>query len=73
VALARAAYSPASAFLLDDPLSAVDPRVGQVLFDKCIGNTGLLQGVCCVLCAVCCCYVLLLREPCLCITRATCF
>lgn len=44
VALARAAYSGASVHLLDDPLSAVDPRVGQVLFDKCIGPTGLLKG-----------------------------
>ena len=44
VALARAAYSGASVQLLDDPLSAVDPRVGQVLFDKCIGPTGLLKG-----------------------------
>jgi ABC-type arginine transport system ATPase subunit len=45
VALARAAYSGASVHLMDDPLSAVDPRVGQVLFDKCIGPTGLLKGV----------------------------
>lgn len=44
MALARAAYSGASVHLLDDPLSAVDPRVGQVLFDKCIGPTGLLNG-----------------------------
>ena len=29
VALARAAYSGADILLLDDPLSAVDPRVGQ--------------------------------------------
>jgi ATP-binding cassette subfamily C (CFTR/MRP) protein 4 len=44
VALARAAYSGASVHLMDDPLSAVDPRVGQVLFDQCIGPTGLLKG-----------------------------
>lgn len=30
--------------LLDDPLSAVDPRVGRILFDQCIGNNGLLAG-----------------------------
>ena len=30
--------------LLDDPLSAVDPRVGRTLFGECIGNTGLMQG-----------------------------
>jgi len=34
VALARAAYSGADVMLLDDPLSAVDPRVGRILFDK---------------------------------------
>lgn len=34
VALARAAYSGADVLLLDDPLSAVDPRVGRILFDK---------------------------------------
>ena len=36
VALARAAYSNADIFLLDDPLSAVDAHVGQHLFEKCI-------------------------------------
>lgn len=30
--------------LLDDPLSAVDPRVGRILFDQCIGNGGLMAG-----------------------------
>ncbi|KAF6260228.1 P-loop containing nucleoside triphosphate hydrolase protein [Scenedesmus sp. NREL 46B-D3] len=44
VALGRAAYSAASVQLLDDPLSAVDPRVGRILFDKCIGPRGLLAG-----------------------------
>jgi ABC-type sulfate/molybdate transport systems ATPase subunit len=44
VALARAAYSRANIQLLDDPLSAVDPRVGRTLFDKCIGPSGLMQG-----------------------------
>ena len=36
VALARAAYSRADINLLDDPLSAVDPRVGRILFDKSV-------------------------------------
>ena len=36
IALARACYSRASVMLLDDPLSAVDARVGRVLFDQCI-------------------------------------
>uniref|UniRef100_A0A1I7XVD1 ABC transporter domain-containing protein n=1 Tax=Heterorhabditis bacteriophora TaxID=37862 RepID=A0A1I7XVD1_HETBA len=34
VALARAIYSDADIFLLDDPLSAVDAAVGRYLFDK---------------------------------------
>jgi ATP-binding cassette, subfamily C (CFTR/MRP), member 1 len=36
VALARAVYSDAGVFLLDDPLSAVDAHVGQKLFEGCI-------------------------------------
>jgi ATP-binding cassette subfamily C (CFTR/MRP) protein 1 len=36
VALARALYSDADVFLLDDPLSAVDAHVGQFLFHECI-------------------------------------
>eukprot|EP00879_Flechtneria_rotunda_P029236 GHRR01031537.1.p1 GENE.GHRR01031537.1~~GHRR01031537.1.p1 ORF type:complete len:142 (+),score=11.70 GHRR01031537.1:375-800(+) len=48
VALARAAYSRASVQLLDDPLSAVDPRVGRILFNQCIGPEGVLAGDCMV-------------------------
>lgn len=36
VALARAAYAQPSVVLMDDPLSAVDPRVGRILFDQSI-------------------------------------
>ena len=36
VSLARAVYSDADIFLLDDPLSAVDASVGQHIFEKCI-------------------------------------
>uniref|UniRef100_A0A3B3VBR8 ABC-type glutathione-S-conjugate transporter n=1 Tax=Poecilia latipinna TaxID=48699 RepID=A0A3B3VBR8_9TELE len=43
VSLARAAYSQADIFLLDDPLSAVDSHVGKHLFDKVIGPNGLLK------------------------------
>ncbi|TSP25420.1 Canalicular multispecific organic anion transporter 1 [Bagarius yarrelli] len=43
VSLARAAYSSADVFLLDDPLSAVDAHVGKHLFEKVIGPTGLLK------------------------------
>lgn len=38
ISLARAAYSQASINLLDDPLSAVDPKVAKLLFERCIGN-----------------------------------
>jgi len=44
LALARAVYSGASIHLLDDPLSAVDPRVGRILFQRCIGPGGLMDG-----------------------------
>ncbi|KAF6040171.1 hypothetical protein EB796_001523 [Bugula neritina] len=36
ISLARAAYSDADLFLLDDPLSAVDAHVGQHLFTHCL-------------------------------------
>jgi len=32
----RAIYKHADIYLLDDPLSAVDTRVGKHLFEKCI-------------------------------------
>ncbi|KAJ3122663.1 Multidrug resistance-associated protein 4 [Physocladia obscura] len=36
LALARAVYSDADLYLLDDPLSAVDTKVGKHLFEECI-------------------------------------
>lgn len=42
VGLARALYADASVYLLDDPLSAVDPHVGRELFDKLV----LLLRIC---------------------------
>ena len=36
VSLARALYSAADVYLLDDPLSAVDAKVGKHLFNNCI-------------------------------------
>ena len=38
VSLARAVYVDADLYLLDDPLSAVDVKVGQQIFEKCIKN-----------------------------------
>jgi ABC-type multidrug transport system fused ATPase/permease subunit len=38
----RAVYREADIYLLDDPLSAVDTRVGRHLFDDCI--CGFLEG-----------------------------
>ena len=42
VSMARAVYSDANLFFLDDPLSAVDSHVGKHIFDKVIGPTGIL-------------------------------
>ena len=42
VGLARAVYSDADIYLLDDPLSAVDTKVGRKLFHSCI--LGHLSG-----------------------------
>ena len=38
MALARACYADADIYLLDDPLSAVDPAVAQKLFTNCIAG-----------------------------------
>ncbi|KAJ6641638.1 ATP-binding cassette subfamily C member 4 [Pseudolycoriella hygida] len=42
VNLARAVYRKADIYLLDDPLSAVDVKVGKFLFEKCI--CGILKS-----------------------------
>ncbi|XP_014206367.1 multidrug resistance-associated protein 4-like [Copidosoma floridanum] len=42
VNLARAVYREADLYLLDDPLSAVDPRVARHLFERCV--LGYLKG-----------------------------
>ena len=41
VALARAVYQDKDIYLLDDPLSAVDPKVASKIFSNCIN--GLLK------------------------------
>ena len=43
LSLARALYAKADIYLLDDPLSAVDHRVAQQIYDRCIGPQGLLS------------------------------
>ena len=40
ISLARAVYSDADIYLLDDPLSAVDPEVANAIFKDCV--TGIL-------------------------------
>ncbi|RUS73809.1 hypothetical protein EGW08_018426, partial [Elysia chlorotica] len=42
VNLARAVYSQADLYLLDDPLSAVDAHVGKAIFKNVVGDQGLL-------------------------------
>ncbi|XP_028899889.2 multidrug resistance-associated protein 1 isoform X3 [Zeugodacus cucurbitae] len=42
ISLARAVYSNADLYLLDDPLSAVDSHVGKHIFEEVIGPNGLL-------------------------------
>lgn len=44
VSLARAIYSRADIYLLDDPLSAVDAHVGRHIFDQVIGPEGILKN-----------------------------
>ena len=43
ISLARAVYSNADIYLMDDPLSAVDAHVGKDIFDNVIGPNGLLK------------------------------
>jgi ATP-binding cassette subfamily C (CFTR/MRP) protein 1 len=44
VSLARAVYSKASIYLLDDPYSALDAHVAKYVFQKVIGPNGLLAN-----------------------------
>eukprot|EP00210_Caulerpa_lentillifera_P003898 g3724.t1 len=43
ISLARAAYSMPDISLLDDPLSALDARVANLVFERCIGGTEALM------------------------------
>ena len=49
IALARAFYRNADVILLDDPLSAVDSRVGRLLFYSAIMELGVNRGKCVIL------------------------
>lgn len=49
IALARAFYRDSDIILLDDPLSAVDSRVGRLLFYSAIHDLGLKKGKCVIL------------------------
>ena len=44
VSLARALYSEADLYLLDDPLSSVDSHVAKHIFDNVIGPKGLTKN-----------------------------
>ena len=44
ISLARAVYQDESIYLLDDPLSAVDAHVGKHIFEKVIGQKGVLAN-----------------------------
>ena len=44
ISLARACYSDADLYLLDDPLSAVDAHVGKHIFEQVLGPDGMLKG-----------------------------
>ncbi|CAG5116677.1 unnamed protein product, partial [Candidula unifasciata] len=44
VSLARAVYSGADTYFLDDPLSAVDSHVGKHIFTEVLGSKGLLKN-----------------------------
>ena len=49
IGLARALYRPSHVVLLDDPLSAVDARVGRVIFYEAILGLAVRRGKCVVL------------------------
>lgn len=48
ISLARAIYSRANIYMLDDPLSAVDSHVGKHIFDNVIGPNGILKNKVCI-------------------------
>jgi ATP-binding cassette, subfamily C (CFTR/MRP), member 4 len=47
ISLARSIYQDADIYLLDDPLSAVDPEVANKIFQRAV--TGALKDKCVIL------------------------
>jgi ABC-type transport system involved in cytochrome bd biosynthesis fused ATPase/permease subunit len=43
VSLARAVYSSANIYIMDDPLSSLDSQAGKQIFDRVIGPNGMLN------------------------------
>ena len=44
MSLARACYGNEPAVLLDDPLSAVDSKVGRLMVERCVKGLLLAEG-----------------------------
>mmetsp|Transcript_1805 Transcript_1805/g.6775 ORF Transcript_1805/g.6775 Transcript_1805/m.6775 type:complete len:1016 (-) Transcript_1805:163-3210(-) len=44
VSIARTVYSDVDIYVFDDPLSALDARVGKNVFDQCMSRNGLLRN-----------------------------
>ena len=51
ISLARAVYSDADFYIMDDPLSAVDVHVGRHIFDHCISGMLLSDWRICFSCS----------------------
>lgn len=45
ISMARAVYSDADFFIMDDPLSAVDVHVGRHMFENCIVGAPLARSI----------------------------
>ncbi|CAF1087250.1 unnamed protein product [Adineta steineri] len=43
ISLARALYTDADIYLLDDPLASVDPKVARHIYEQCVGPNSLLS------------------------------
>lgn len=50
VAIARAVYADADVYLFDDPLSALDAKVGRAVFEDCVVGALEVRGGGCFVC-----------------------